>query len=136
MKELVSRLIKGLEVKSRTSGNLHNVKAGTATVAEVCVGSKTVRVNFKARPKGKTSVKLEGESSKWAGGGVVVTEANVADVRKLIEAAVEAATPKPADPDKPEAPKSRLRRRSSAEAPNDKAEDKTTATGVQAFATA
>ncbi|HYZ79310.1 MAG TPA: hypothetical protein VE596_18245 [Gaiellaceae bacterium] len=137
MKDLVQRLIKGLEVKSRTSGNLHNVKAGAATVAEVVVGSKTVRVNFKSKPTIKTGVKLAGESSKWAGGGVVVTEENVADVRRLIESAVAGAGQ--GSQDQPEPPKpSRLRpakdkTQQQQPAPKPASQKRT---GVQPFATA
>lgn len=91
MQHLALDLVKGLETKARQDGSVVAVKVGKATVAEVVVGAKTVRVNFREKPKGGPKVALAGKSAKWAGGGVVVTEENVGDVRKLLELAVVAA---------------------------------------------
>jgi hypothetical protein len=91
-KPLHLQLLDGFEVKSRPNGTVHTVKAGKATVAEVCVGAKKVRLNLRAAvkpaPKG---IKLDGKSKTWAGGGLVVTPENLAAARALLAAAAKAA---------------------------------------------
>jgi hypothetical protein len=91
MQHVALDLVKGLETKARADGSVVGIKAGKTTVAELVVGTMTVRVNFRQKVTGGPKVALSGKSAKWAGGGVVVTEANSADVRKLLELAVTAA---------------------------------------------
>jgi hypothetical protein len=82
-----SRLMAGTDVKSREDGSVHTIKgAGGRTVAEVCVGKSTIRLNFR-EPLGRdapTGVVLSGRSQSWRGGGVVVTEANLESARALL----------------------------------------------------
>jgi hypothetical protein len=78
-------LLDGLQVKSRPDGTVHTVKDGEGkTVAEVCVGTKKTRVNFRSAPKG---LKTDGKSKSWQGGGVVVDEKNAKTVRAALLAA-------------------------------------------------
>jgi hypothetical protein len=145
---LVATLVKGLDVHRRPNGRVITIKPARA--AEVVLGKGgSVRVNFRTRPTGAPKNLLSTGTGSWPGGGVSVTSENLATVRKLIEVAVEAATPKTPDPDKPVVTASRLRPRQPqtetpkpAEAP--KPEPAKTggngngkrSTGVQAFATA
>jgi hypothetical protein len=85
MQKLVDRLVKGLETKARPDGSVTQIKAEGKTVAEVCRGKSSVRVNFRQRPKGAPKDMLAGASKTWEGGGVVITEENVGIVRTLIE---------------------------------------------------
>jgi hypothetical protein len=91
-------LIAGLTVKTRPDGTVITVKSpdGRATVAEVCVGTKKTRVNFRETPKSALAKSLTGKSKSWPGGGVVVDEKNAAVVRAALLAATkpEAAKPK------------------------------------------
>jgi hypothetical protein len=88
-KEIVSTLLDGLEVSSRKDGTVHTIKREKKTVAEVCVGTRSVRLNLRsAPPKGKLpkSVKLVGKSKSWPGGGLVVTDENVKAARAVLSA--------------------------------------------------
>jgi hypothetical protein len=88
-KEIVSTLLDGLDVKSRPNGTVHTVKVETKTVAEVCVGTRAVRLNLKSAPaksKVPKSIKLVGKSKSWPGGGVVVTAENAAAARAVLSA--------------------------------------------------
>lgn len=91
-KPLHLQLLDGFEVKSRDDGSVHTIKQGKATVAEVCVGARKVRLNLRAAvkplPKG---LELDGKSKTWAGGGVVVTPDNLAAARAVLAAAAKAA---------------------------------------------
>ena len=72
-KPLHVALLDGFEVKSRANGTVHTIKQGNATVAEVCVGAKKVRLNLRSASKpAPKNLKLDGKSKTWAGGGVVV----------------------------------------------------------------
>lgn len=98
-KEIVAELLDGLDHKSRPSGTVLTVKAAGKTVAEVCVGARAVRLNLRAAPpKGKVpkSITLGGHSKSWAGGGVIVTAANVAAARALLVAVTAGAPGAPA----------------------------------------
>ena len=79
-------LLDGLNVKSRADGTVHTIKsAAGAVVAEVCVGKKQTRLNFKQTPKSlPKSVELSGQSKSWPGGGIVVTAANASAVRSVL----------------------------------------------------
>jgi len=82
-----TRLMDGATVKSRDDGSVHTIKgADGRTAAEVCVGKSTVRLNFREPPSrdAPTGVALGGRSQSWRGGGVVVTEANLAAARALL----------------------------------------------------
>jgi hypothetical protein len=81
------RLMDGATVQSRDDGTVHTIKgADGRTAAEVCVGKSTVRLNFRAAPSSDapTGIALGGRSQSWRGGGVVVTEANLASARALL----------------------------------------------------
>jgi len=93
-KEVVTALLDGLDVKSRADGTVHSVRANGRTVAEVCVGSRKVRVNVKSEPsKGMPkSITLEGKSKTWAGGGINVDKGNVRAAHALLAAVVAAAS--------------------------------------------
>jgi hypothetical protein len=138
MKALVARLLKGLDTQARPDGSVIRVRAGKQTVAEVCVGKSSVRANFKTKPTIKSDVKLAGSSASWKGGGTVVTEENVAGVRRLIEAAVAGAGAGKSD--QPEPPKpSRLRPAQPDKKQTDKPKAQASSskrTGVQPFAKA
>lgn len=76
----------------------YSVKGSSGTVAEICVGKRNVRVNFKrAPPKAKIAkgIELSGHSKSWRGGGLVVTEENVQKVGTLLVAGA-GAKPAPA----------------------------------------
>jgi hypothetical protein len=84
-KSIHSQLLDGLQVKSRADGSVHTVKAEGKVVAEVCVGTRKTRVNFKASPKSlPKGLALDGKSKTWAGGGIVVDESNVAKVCAIL----------------------------------------------------
>jgi hypothetical protein len=139
MKDLVKKLLKGLDTQARPDGSVIRVRAGKQTVAEVCVGKSSVRANFKAKPTIKSDVKLGGSSASWKGGGTVVTEENVAGVRRLIESAVAGAGQ--GEKDQPEPPKpSRLRPAQPDKKQTEETKTKSGASqkrsGVQVFATA
>jgi hypothetical protein len=88
-KEIVKTLLDGLTVSSRKDGTVHTVKVEKKTVAEVCVGTRAVRLNLRsAPPKSKLpkSIKLIGKSKSWPGGGVVVTAGNAAAARAVLTA--------------------------------------------------
>jgi hypothetical protein len=86
------RLLDGLTFKSRSDGSVHTVKTGTHVVAEVCVGTKKVRLNFRAQPKASKSLTLSGKSKSWPAGGIVVDAKNLNAARAAL-ASVTAATP-------------------------------------------
>src|ERR1700730_11390319 len=97
VKSVHAQLLDGLNVKSRTDGSVHTVRAadGKTVVAEVCVGKKATRLNLRAWPakvKAPKGLELSGKSKSWEGGGVIVTEANVKAARALL-ANVIGATP-------------------------------------------
>jgi hypothetical protein len=86
-------LLEAFDVKSRADGSVHSIRDKSGrTVAEVCVGKKNTRINLKQVPpaKARKSLVLEGKSKSWPGGGLVVTSANVAAVRKLLVAVTSA----------------------------------------------
>lgn len=79
-------------VKSRTDGSVHTLhgRDGSTTLAELCVGKRTARFNVR-EPLAAAMVKrhdvaasLGGRSKSWRGGGIVVTDGNVAAVRALL----------------------------------------------------
>lgn len=89
-------------VVSRDSGEVHTIhgEAGS-TVAEVCVGKKFTRLNFRhAVPEdievslqdgsmlttSSAASKLGGKSKSWQGGGVRLDDANVESWLPVIEA--------------------------------------------------
>lgn len=82
------QILEGLNVKSRKDGSVHTIKdANGKTVAEVCVGKKRTRLNFRTVPSGKgmpKGIDLGGKSKSWQGGGVVLNEANVGLARELL----------------------------------------------------
>jgi hypothetical protein len=82
------RLLDGLDTKSRPDGTVHTIRAGSRTVAEVCVGKKNVRANFKTELPAASRKKLSGKSKSWPGGGVLVTDDNLNEVRNMLELAV------------------------------------------------
>ena len=57
------------------------------TVAEVCVGKTTTRVNFR-EPFPNPIPALEGRSQTWRGGGMKVTPENFAEARELLGLAI------------------------------------------------
>jgi hypothetical protein len=82
---LHTQLLDGLTVKSRADGTVHTVKAADGkTVAEVCVGTKKIRANFRTAPRGAVAKLLDGKSKSWPGGGVVVDEANAERIRAAL----------------------------------------------------
>jgi len=91
-KSLHSQLLDGFSVKSRQDGSVHTIKSTAGTVvAEVCVGTRKVRVNLRTAPK--TTPKglvLGGKSKSWAT-GVIVTADNVTACRALLDTAVQLA---------------------------------------------
>jgi hypothetical protein len=78
------QLLDGLTVKSRADGSVHTVKADGKTIAEVCVGVKATRLNLRANAKAPKSLTLTGKSKSWPGGGLVITDKNVAAARVLL----------------------------------------------------
>src|SRR5579862_7429598 len=90
-KSLHQQLLEGFEVKSRKDGTVHTIRAadGKTVIGEVCVGAKATRLNLRAPvAKPPRDVTLGGKSKSWAGGGTVVTDANVTACRALLSAAV------------------------------------------------
>jgi len=86
-KQLVSTLLKGLDVHSRDDGSVHTIKAKDgSTVAEVCAGKRAVRVNFRAAPGKVRGVTLGGKSKSWAA-GAVATDENAAALHAALTAA-------------------------------------------------
>jgi hypothetical protein len=99
--KLATTLLKGLkgaEIVSRRvereQATLHTVKVGGKFVAEVIARRTLVRLNLRVPvPGGDTAPAREGKvSAQWLGGGFLVTEANLAEARARLEAAV-AGTP-------------------------------------------
>lgn len=80
------QLTEGLTIHERKDGSVVTVKSadGKATVAEICVGIKKTRVNFRATPKGVIVKQLGGKSKSWPGGGLVVDEKNAKVVRAAL----------------------------------------------------
>lgn len=79
-------------VKSRANGYVHTVKSadGRTTVAEVCVGKRLTRLNFRDAVRGELvpdGVALGGRSSSWAC-GVNVTDDNAEALAALLAAVV------------------------------------------------
>jgi hypothetical protein len=88
-KQIVSTLLDGLTVSSRKDGTVHTIKREKATVAEVCVGTRAVRLNLRNAPaknRVPKSIKLVGKSKSWPGGGVVVTAENATAARAVLSA--------------------------------------------------
>ncbi|HEY2372087.1 MAG TPA: hypothetical protein VGH82_06030 [Gaiellaceae bacterium] len=106
------RLLEGFDVKSRKDGTVHTIRAGKTVVAEVCVGKRATRLNVRAERKTPKGITLSGESKSWPSGGVVVTEANLADARALLTSIASAPQPVPATPAprKANAPKTTARK--------------------------
>ena len=97
-KPLHMQLLEGFDCKSRADGSVHTIKANGRTVAECCVGAKTIRLNVRADVKPPKGLTLSGKSKSWPTGGLVVTEDNLASARALLTSAVEKApAPKTAD---------------------------------------
>lgn len=84
--KFAKRVMKGFIVKSRPSGSVHTVKSlgNGDTVAELCVGVRTVRLNLRDRYLGSQPLVLSGHSETWVGGGVPVTEDNIDVVRSVL----------------------------------------------------
>jgi len=93
-----AQLLDGIkDVKSRKDGSVHTIRSNGKVVAEVCVGKKATRLNFRSRPKlVPKSVALTGKSTVWAGGGLIVTETNLAAAKSILSALLKGAAPKPA----------------------------------------
>lgn len=89
--QIVKKLTDGLDTHERQDGKVTRVRAEGHPVAEVVVGSETVRVNFRERPASAEGLHLGGRSKSWPGGGVQVTDENADKVRALLEEAVEVA---------------------------------------------
>ena len=85
------QLLDGLTYKSRTDGSVHTIKANGKVIGEVCVGRNRVRLNLKSALPAASRKMLGGKSRSWAGGGMIVTDANVKDARALLELAVQRA---------------------------------------------
>jgi len=90
-------LMDGMTVKSRDDGSVHTIKGadGKTTVAEVCVGKKDTRLNFKSAipedaPEG---IELSGHSTSWKGGGVRINDANLPAARELLQFVVDSVQP-------------------------------------------
>jgi hypothetical protein len=94
-KALHQQLLEGFEVKSRKDGTVHTVKHGGRTVAEVCVGTKKVRLNVRAQVKAPKNLPLAGKSKTWAGGGCILTEENVSAARALLASITKTTPEKP-----------------------------------------
>lgn len=86
---LHEQLLHGLTYVSRADGSVHTVKSsdGARTCAEICVGLKKTRINFRNEQPAAARKLLSGTSATWKGGGAVVTDANVADLRAALVAA-------------------------------------------------
>ena len=89
------RLLEGFDYRSRPNNAVHQVKvASGVTIGEVCVGAQKTRLNFREPVIGQPddlAVQLTGRSQSWRGGGVVVTEFNLDDCRRLIAFVVDIA---------------------------------------------
>jgi len=84
---LSRRLLDGFDYTSRGNLSVHTVHAGGSTIAEVCVGTTgRTRLNFKREVVGAppAAPRLGGSDKRWAGGGVMVTDANLEDCRRLL----------------------------------------------------
>jgi|SRR5581483_3193478 len=94
------QLTEGLTVKARPDGSVISVKDayGKKTVAEVCVGTKRTRVNFREAPKGALAKQLGGKSKSWGGGGVLVDDENAQLVRSALLQAAGVVAPASATP--------------------------------------
>lgn len=120
-------LMEGIaNVKSRPNGEVHTIHApdGKTTVAEVCVGKRATRINFRQTPsnalmkKEGKGVELAGKSKSWAGGGCKVTSENVTAIRSLLLAVI-AKAPKAQEPTAADA--AELQRQKEAEAEAERA---------------
>jgi hypothetical protein len=89
---LHQQLLAGLDVKSRQNGSVHTIKANGKVVAEVCVGTKKVRLNFRNELPAKERKLLSGKSKSWPGGGMIVTADNLKEARALLDLAIQPAT--------------------------------------------
>jgi hypothetical protein len=89
-----TKLLAGFAVKERADGSVITIKSSAGkTVAEVCVGSKKVRLNVKSE-RGLSAAQrklLGGKSKSWVAGGVNVTADNLEAARGIIAAVVGAA---------------------------------------------
>ena len=86
-KQLVSTLLKGLDVHSRDTGEVHTIRGKDgSTVGEVCVGKRAVRVNVRQAPGKVRGVTFGGKSKAWAA-GAVATAANAAALHSALVAA-------------------------------------------------
>jgi hypothetical protein len=89
------RLLEGFDYRSRPNNAVHQIKASSGvTIGEVCVGAQKTRLNFREPVIGQPddlAVQLTGRSQSWRGGGVVVTEFNLDDCRRLIAFVVDVA---------------------------------------------
>lgn len=90
-KEIFETLIKGLSLKSRDDGTVHQVKGADekTTVAEICVGKTgKIRMNLPKALSTKAPKGLDLTGSKshtWLGGGAVITEENLPAAIKVLE---------------------------------------------------
>jgi hypothetical protein len=86
------QLLTGLDTKARPNGTVITVKSAGKVIAEVCVGKKFARLNFRAEVKVlKGGPVLSGKSKSWPGGGCVLSAENVAALRALLDVAVRSA---------------------------------------------
>jgi len=92
---LHTTLLEGLTTKARKDGSVITVKdvTGKRTVAEVCIGKSKTRVNFHEAIKSALGKQTTGKSRTWAGGGVVLTDANASQVRAALLAQAKASVP-------------------------------------------
>lgn len=88
MSALHTDLMNGIEnIKSRDDGSVHTIHLaadGKTVVAEVCVGKKRTRLNFKDKVEFAPEGFLSGRSKSWVGGGIVLTTDNLAPARELL----------------------------------------------------
>ena len=99
-------LLEGIaNVKSREDGSVHTIHApdGKTTLAEICVGKRATRINFRQVPsinmmkKEGKGIELVGKSKTWLGQGTKVTDENVGQIRTLLLAVI-AKGPKATEP--------------------------------------
>lgn len=97
-KALHQQLLDGLDnVKSRPNGTVHTLHdAEGKVVAEICVGKRATRVNFRIVPKAAKGLDLTTKSKTWVGGGIVVTDENVSKVKAALASVLQTAEKKPA----------------------------------------
>lgn len=87
----------GERLRRRPGADAGERASGCRRLAEVCVGSRKVRMNVRSAIKAPKGLVLSGKSKSWAGGGVIITEANLAAARTLL-ASLTSAPPAPASP--------------------------------------